>query len=184
MTGIPARVEDPFQLVGMNALGLPGASIDGLLGFTVLARFRIELDPTRDRMTWTRLDYEPAAPPGPRPGGGPARGAPAGTQAINPLGPLTRIPGLAAGGKQPEDQLHPRGFFGIELAEAAGEVRAAGVLADSPAARAGVRAGDLLVRLRDREVTSIKAAREAVAAVRPDDRVTLVVRRAARGPRT
>jgi predicted aspartyl protease len=30
LTGIKARVEDPFQLVGMNALGLPGASIDGV----------------------------------------------------------------------------------------------------------------------------------------------------------
>src|SRR5262245_59038372 len=60
---VRARVEDPFQLVGMNALGLPGASIDGILGFTILARFRLELDPTRDRMTWTRLDYEPKDPP-------------------------------------------------------------------------------------------------------------------------
>jgi len=176
LTDIPARVEDPFQLVGMNALGLPGTSIHGLLGLTVLARFRIELDPTRDRMTWTRLDYEPAPPPRPRRAASPPEGPPGGTPAIDPL---TRIPGLASGGKQPEDQLHPRGFFGIELAEAAGEVRAAGVLAGSPAARAGVRAGDLLVRLLDREVTSIKAAREAVAAVRPDDRVTLVVRRGA-----
>ena len=33
LTGVKARVEDPFQLVGMNALGLPGASIDGILGF-------------------------------------------------------------------------------------------------------------------------------------------------------
>src|SRR5262249_38836373 len=56
---IKARVEAPFQLVGMNALGLPGASIDGILGFTILARFRLEIDPTQDRMTWTRLDYEP-----------------------------------------------------------------------------------------------------------------------------
>ena len=45
-----------FQMVGMNALGLPGASIDGILGFTVLARFKVEIDPTQDRMTWTRLD--------------------------------------------------------------------------------------------------------------------------------
>src|SRR6516164_1093599 len=28
LTNLKARVEDPFQLVGMNALGLPGASID------------------------------------------------------------------------------------------------------------------------------------------------------------
>ena len=69
LTDVKARVEDPFQLVGMNALGLPGASIDGILGFTILARFRLEIDPTRDRMTWTRLDYEPAEPPVPRRGG-------------------------------------------------------------------------------------------------------------------
>src|ERR1700728_2466119 len=66
LTGVKARVEDPFQLVGMNALGLPGASIDGILGFTILARFRLEIDPTQDRMTWTRLDYDPRDPPVPR----------------------------------------------------------------------------------------------------------------------
>ena len=172
LTDIKARVEDPFQLVGMNALGLPGASIDGILGFTVLARFRLELDPTRDRMTWTRLDFEPAEPPGAaagRPATRPAGRGPG----DEPARPPGQGPRAATGGKQPEDQLHPRGFLGLELAEAtAGEVRVAGVLADSPAARAGVRAGDRLVRVLDREVTSIKAAREAVAAVRPDDRVT------------
>jgi serine protease Do len=31
LVAVKARVEDPFQLVGMNALGLPGASIDGIL---------------------------------------------------------------------------------------------------------------------------------------------------------
>ena len=54
----------------MNALGLPGASIDGILGFTILARFRLEIDPTRDRMTWTRLDFDPADPPIPGRGEG------------------------------------------------------------------------------------------------------------------
>ena len=62
LSKIKGRVEDPFQLVGMNALGLPGASIDGILGFTILARFKMEFDPTRDRMTWTRLDFEPSDP--------------------------------------------------------------------------------------------------------------------------
>ena len=65
LTGLKARVEDPFQLVGMNALGLPGASIDGILGFTILARFRLEIDLTKDRMTWTRLDHDPRDPPVP-----------------------------------------------------------------------------------------------------------------------
>jgi membrane-associated protease RseP (regulator of RpoE activity) len=179
LTNIRARVEDPFQLVGMNALGLPGASIDGILGFTVLARFRIELDPTRDRMTWTRLAFEPSEPPVPSRAVGQRGGPGSGLQGMNLLGPLARIIALLTGGKQPEDQLIPRGFLGLELTEAAGEVRVAAVLANSPAARAGVRPGDLLVRLLDRDVTSIKAAREAIAGVRPDDRVALVVRRGA-----
>ena len=66
LEGVKARVEDPFQLVGMNALGLPGASIDGILGFTILARFRLEIDLTQDRMTWTRLAHEPRDPPVPK----------------------------------------------------------------------------------------------------------------------
>jgi hypothetical protein len=177
LADIRARVEDPFQLVGMNALGLPGATIDGILGFTVLARYRIELDPTRDRMTWTRLDFEPVEPPvPPRAAGGQDR-PPPGIQGMNLLGPLAKVIALFTGGKQPEDQLHPRGFFGIELAEEEGMVRVATVLAGSPAARAGVRPGDVLVRLLDRAVPSIKEAREAVATTRPDDRVALVVRR-------
>src|SRR5687768_13186488 len=106
LEGIKGRVEDPFQLVGMNALGLPGASIDGILGFTVLARFRIELDLTKDRMVWTRLDFEPREPPVPPRG---ARGRPpAEIQAMNALGPLAKVAALLMG-KQPEEQLHPRG---------------------------------------------------------------------------
>ncbi len=102
----------------MNALGLPGTSIDGILGFTVLRGSAIELDPTRDRMTWTRLDYEPARSPPGRAG----RTAPA--ERPQAMRPLDRDPGLAAGGKQPEDQLHPAGFSGSSWREAAGEVRA------------------------------------------------------------
>jgi hypothetical protein len=177
LTDIRARVEDPFQLVGMNALGLPGATIDGILGFTVLARFRIALDPTRDRMTWTRLDFEPAEPPVPPHAADRKDRPPSGIQGMSLLGPLARIIAALTGGKQPEDQLHPRGFLGIALAEEGGTVRAAAILADSPAARAGVRPGDVLVRIGDREITSTKAAREAVAAVQSDDGVTLVVRR-------
>src|SRR5438270_6748371 len=84
---VQARVEDPFQLVGMNALGLPGASIDGILGFTILGRFRLEIDLTEDRMTWTRLDYTPREPPVPRTRAGEKVDAPLGVRAMNGLGP-------------------------------------------------------------------------------------------------
>ena len=174
LDGIKGRVEDPFQLVGMNALGLPGASIDGILGFTVLARFRIELDLTKDRMVWTRLDFDPRDPPVP-PRGAQGR-PPAEIQAMNALGPLAKVAALLVG-KQPEEQLHPRGFLGLELAEADGALRVAGVLADSPAAKAGVRAGDRLVRLGDRGVATLAAARKAVAEVEAGKDVPLTVRR-------
>ncbi len=197
LTDLKARIEDPFQLVGMNALGLPGASIDGILGFTILARFRLELDPTRDRMTWTRLDYEPADPPAPPRADGPdpardhgkgekprpRRGAPAELQAMNLLGPLAKLLALATGGKQPEDQLLDRGVLGIELdprsVDGASAVRVAAVLAGSAADKAGVRPGDALIRVLDRPVRSLQEARDAVAEVRPGDRVSLIIRRGA-----
>jgi hypothetical protein len=183
LLGVKARVEDPFQLVGMNALGLPGASIDGILGFTILARFRLEIDPTRDRMTWTRLDFAPPDPPirrneGDRP--------PLEFQAMNALGPIAK--GLAfLMGKQPEEERHPRGFLGLEWAESQEKEEGAGsgravvrvtrVIRDSPAARADLRAGDRLVRVGGRAVHSLKAARLALATVRAGDSVELIVRR-------
>jgi membrane-associated protease RseP (regulator of RpoE activity) len=179
LSGLKARVEDPFQLVGMNALGLPGASIDGILGFTILARFRLEIDPTRDRMTWTKLAYEPKEPriPKRRPGEKPSPEL----QAMNMLGPVAKLAALLTGGKQPEEQLHPRGFIGLELDEAAGAgaVRVARVLPDSPAAKAGLRAGDQIVRLLGQEAKSAKITREAVSEVRVGARVPILVRRGA-----
>jgi hypothetical protein len=174
LTGLKARVEDPFQLVGMNALGLPGASIDGILGFTILARFRLEIDPTRDRMTWTRLDFEPADPFIPR--SRPGDKAPNGAQAMNVLGPLAKFAAIMTG-KQPEDQLHPRGSFGVELEEVAGAVRVTRVLADTPAARAGIKAGDIIVRLQGHDVKTPGAARNAVGDIQPGIRVPILVRR-------
>ncbi|MGE3822117.1 MAG: PDZ domain-containing protein [Isosphaeraceae bacterium] len=174
---VKARVEDPFQLVGMNALGLPGASIDGILGFTMLARFKITLDPTSDRMTWTRLDYEPKEPPVPRrrPGDKP----PAEMQAMNALGPLAKLAAVFIG-KQPEVKLVPRGFLGIELENGetdASALRVAAVLAGSPAEAGGLRKGDRLVKLAGVALKTAEDARTALATVKPGDDVAVEVRR-------
>ena len=145
-------MEDPVQLVGMNALGLPGAAIDGILGFTILARFRLEIDPTRDRMVWTRLDFEPPDPPAPRKrDAGPP---PAELQLMNALGPLTKAAAFLTGGKQPEERLHPRGFLGMELEEKNGSVRVSRVLAGSPASQAGIAPGDQLIKLLGKTITT------------------------------
>jgi serine protease Do len=180
LTGLKARVEDPFQLVGMNALGLPGASIDGILGFTILARFRLEIDLTKDRMTWTRLDHDPRDPPVPPHKPGEKAEAPAGVQAMSVLGPLAK--GLAfLMGKQPEEQRQPRGCLGLEWSEqmASGrkQVLVQGILEGLPAARGGVRAGDQIVAINDRVIKGLKEARAALSEIHSGDPVPLVVRR-------
>jgi len=180
LDGVKARVEDPFQLVGMNALGLPGASIDGILGFTILARFRLEIDLTKDRMTWTRLDHEPRNPPVPKHKPGEDNAAPLGIQAMNALGSFAK--GLAfVMGKQPEEEQQPRGFLGLAWSEqiesGQKQVEIQGVLKDSPAAHGGLQPGDRILRINDRAIEDLKGARIALAEVRPGDVVPLVVRR-------
>lgn len=174
LTGMNARLEEIFQMVGMNALGLPGASIDGILGFSALARFKIELDPTRDRMTWTRLDFEPRDPFVPR-AALKAKASPE-MQAMNAIGPIAKL-AAAFVGKQPEDQLYPRGFLGVELDEKEGRLYVSGVLADSPAASAGVKPGDVLTRANGKAVADLKGALGAVSRVRIGEKVGLVVDR-------
>jgi PDZ domain/Aspartyl protease len=181
LTGIKARVDDPFQLVGMNALGLPGASIDGILGFTVLARFRLEIDLSKDRMAWTRLDYSPPDPPVPKVKQGEQQGAPPpGVQVMNAIGPLAK--GLAfLMGKQPEEVQHPRGFLGLEWSEQAEAdhqlVVIRNVLKESPAARGGLQPGDFILKINDRSVDGLKSAHSAMAEIRPRDSVLLIIRR-------
>ncbi len=178
-------MEDPFQLVGMNALGLPGASIDGILGFTILARFVLEIDLTKDRMVWTRLDHDPRDPPVPDRKQDKQASAPAGVQAMSALGPLAK--GLAfLMGKQPEEEQSPRGFLGIEWAgrgDTAGsqKVVVEGVLEGLPAARGGVQAGDQIMKINGRTIGDLKDAHKALAEIRVGEPVRLVVRRGAAG---
>jgi hypothetical protein len=168
---VKARIEDPFQLIGMNALGLPGHSIDGILGFTMLARYKIEIDPTADRMVWTRLDYEPREPFIPR--GQIAKNAPAEVEAMNLLGPVAKL-AAALIGKQEPDKHIPRGRLGVTLDDGA---KVAGVLEGSPAAQAGLKAGDVLVKVNSKAVDSTKAALAAAAEIRPGAKIPLTVRR-------
>jgi serine protease Do len=185
LIGIKARVDDPFQLVGMNALGLPGTSIDGILGFTILARFRLEIDLTRDRMVWTRLDHEPPDVVVPKPEVGEQGGAPMGIQAMSALGPLAK--GLAfLMGKQPAVDHQPRGFLGLEWSEKdnAGQkvVFIVAVLDGSPAARSGIRPGDQIVRLNDHDIDSLKDAQTALANIHAGEQIALIVDRGPSSP--
>jgi hypothetical protein len=177
---VKARVEDPFQLVGMNALGLPGATIDGILGFTILARFQLEIDPTRDRMTWTRLDYEPRDLPVPEHKPGERKDGPPEVQAMNALGPIAK--GLAfLIGRQPDEQRHPRGFLGLEWSQepsgGRSQLHVRRILPGSAAAKAGLEPGDLILQIKGQPIDGVKSARTTLGTTEPGDKIPVVIRR-------
>lgn len=139
------RVETPFQLEGMNGLGLAGAELHGIIGYNLLARYRIRFDFTRDKMTWTQLDYNPPDPEG--------LGGKGGAGGLDTLGSVMKLMGGLLG-KKAEAPVKPRGFLGVELADVGGGVEVKAVLAKSPAAGAGLQVGDRISRFQGKAVQS------------------------------
>lgn len=143
---VKCRVETPFQIEGMNNLGLPGVELHGLMGYTVLAKYRTEFDFTRDQMSWVPLTFDP---PPPRPIGGKAA-----TGGMEAMAGLMKVLSVLAGIK-PAPPPQPRGFFGFEVDERDKQVVVRKVLPKSPAAEAGLRAGDRIVKAAGQDVQSV-----------------------------
>jgi hypothetical protein len=145
-TNVKCRVETPFQLEGMNSMGLAGVELHGIIGYSVLAHYRMEFDFTRDRLAWTRLDY---TPPPPQP-----VVAKGGTAGIEAMAGLMKLAAFLLGSKGPPERA-PRGFLGVQLVELEGAVTVGGALAHGPAAAAGLRAGDRISRVNDKAVAKL-----------------------------
>jgi hypothetical protein len=147
------RVEDLVQLDGMNSMGLAGVELHGVIGYNVLARYRIEYDLTNDKLVFEPLAFEPE-PLVPIGGKG-------GTD-IQSMGPLVKMMAAMLGIKPNFDTL-PRGFTGIEYEEADGKVSVKAVLPGSPADKAGLKAGDVITSIKTDDVKSGKDLHAALA---------------------
>ncbi len=162
------RVEDLFQLEGMNGLGLAGAELHGVIGCNVIARYRIEFDFTKDKLVWTPLDFAPKAPMGL---GG--KGASAGLEAV---GQIMKMLGGALGRKATPDVVF-RGTIGLELSDNNEVVTVRSVRPAGPAEAAGVKAGDRITKFQDRTVLSVEDVERFARKLRAGDEVHLTVER-------
>ena len=142
------RVEDLFQLDGMNGMGLAGVELHGVVGYNVLAKYRVQYDFTSDKIVFESLpDFEPPAivPIGGKTAGG-------GLEALGPL--MKMMAGML--GIKPNFATVPRGFVGIEFDDADGVV-VKKVLPGSPAEKAGFKVGDKLESVKN---VSIEAGKD------------------------
>jgi hypothetical protein len=125
---------DPFQLKGMNALGVAGVELHGMMGYNILARYKIEYDFTDSKLKWTPTDFKV---PDPKRVEVDKAGGQGGLEMI---GSILQMLGPLLG--KPNFDVVPRGFLGAELAVEKDEVVVKSVLTGGPADKAGLKAGD------------------------------------------
>jgi hypothetical protein len=167
--GFKARLEDLFQLEGMNGMGLAGVELHGVIGYQLLARYRLEFDLTRDRLTWTELDFTPPKPLGL----GEAGGAPL---ELNALGTVLKLLGGLLG-RKPGMAPQGRGFLGVQVFEKGGKLVVQRVLANSPAARGGLQAGDQIQLFQGKTVDNFADLHRLAATIKAKEAVKLTVGR-------
>lgn len=166
---VKCRLETPFQLEGMNGLGMAGAELHGIIGYTVLAHFRMEFDFTRDSMKWTRLDFDPPQPQAVGKKGDGAGG-------LEFIGGLMKFLGKLAGNKA-EPEIIPRGYLGIDLFDCKGKIRVQSVQADGPAAKAGIEKDDAILKFQGKRVDTTSELRRLAREVTAGQTVRLSILR-------
>src|SRR5438094_5982114 len=167
-TKAKARIEDPFQLEGMNGLGLAGAHLDGIIGYNILARFRIEFDFTQDKLGFTPLNFDPPPPQG--------LGGAAATGGLDTMAAIMKFVGGFLGQKA-EPEIILTGFFGLQLSDEKDGVQVTSVLAKGPAALAGLQSGDRIRQLQGTKVASAADFRRQASKLRAGDKARLMVTR-------
>lgn len=165
---VKARIETPFQLKGMNGMGLAGIELHGMIGYSILAKYEIKLDLKKDQMIWTPLDWTPPEPKGL--GGVGKKNSQGATLEL--LGSFMQGLGSLTGGKA---ALAPKvqGFLGLALEQKEGKVVVSSVFVGSPAAKAGLIPGDEIKRIKDIEVKNLADANRSLSGIVALDSVEL-----------
>jgi hypothetical protein len=155
-TKLPVIVLDHPVLKALAEL--TSRRIDGLMGFTFFARYKTTIDYHAHQMTFEPIDYE-----------------------VRDL--LKELPDRLMGPKVARRRvLAPIGMWGLRLGEPTGGLDSPGVpiaevYSGSPAARAGLKPGDVLITLDGRWTTSIADVFHAAADVEPGREATIVIHR-------
>jgi hypothetical protein len=145
-----------FQLKGMNAMGLAGVELHGVIGYNILAKYRIEYDFTQPKLVWTPVNFEVPAPK--RITDADKKGSQGGLEMIGDLmAMLSRLGGIKA-----NFATAPRGFLGAELEAKGKELIVKSVIADGPADKAGLKAGD---RIQTAQGKGVETADDLLKAV-------------------
>jgi hypothetical protein len=161
---------DPFQLKGMNSLGLAGVELHGMIGYHILARYKIEYDFTEPKLKWTPVDFKVPDPKRVKIDKDGGQGS------LEMIGSLMQM--LSAfGGIKPNFNVVPRGFLGAELEAQKDELIVKSVLAGGPADKAGLKPGDRIETAKGKSLTKPEDLLEAVKKLPEGSSLKLSIKR-------
>jgi membrane-associated protease RseP (regulator of RpoE activity) len=151
---VRAHVTDIFQVEGMNSLGVAGVELHGMIGYEVLARFKIQYDFTADKLAFETLPgFTPPAP---------VKIDGKGGDEIQAMGPLVKLISALLGIK-PNFDILPRGFVGIEFDDSNDAVVIKKVLPGTPAEKAGFKSGDTITEIKSSSIDNGKDLARALS---------------------
>lgn len=168
LENLTVRLDDLYQLEGMNGLGLAGSEIHGLIGYPVLSRFRIEYDYTQPKLLWTKLDNIPKEIPRQ-----PLRGAAPGS--LDSMGAIMKSVGRFLGMNQQSAPV-PRGWLGFAADVSGDKLCVTEVTPGGPADLAGLKVGAEIRTLNEKAVKSLQDLKKRTDSVLRGDAVKVGVR--------
>jgi serine protease DegQ len=160
---------DMFQLKGMNAMGVAGVELHGVLGYNILAQFRIQYDFTQDKLVWTKLDFTP-------PKMSSIGKKSDGQGSLEFVGDLMKFIAPVLG-LRPNFDLKPRGYLGVILEEKTDALYIQSILPESPAEKAGLKVGDRIRVAKGKQVDTVEEMMKAINKLGEGEKLKLTIKR-------